>query len=104
GQFVNVRLVLEVKKDAVLVPVGAEQIGQQGPYVFVVKEDHTAELRPIKPGQRQGEMLVVEDGLKVGEQVIVEGQASVIPGAAVQATPAQATTRPAAVAEGAAKS
>ncbi len=84
GQFVQVRLVLAVKKDAVLVPAIATQIGQQGQFVFVVKDDSTAEMRPIKPGQRQGDLMVIEDGLKVGERVIVEGQLSVMPGAKVR--------------------
>ena len=95
-QFVNVRLVLSVKKDAVLVPQVAEQFGQQGPFVFVVndaevpdqqtgekKKATVAEMRPIKPGQKQGDMLVVESGLAVGERVVTIGQMMVQPGAPV---------------------
>ena len=84
GQFVNVRLILTVKKDAVLVPAEAQQIGQQGPYVYVVTADSTAELRPIVPGQRQGHLLVIEQGVKSGEHVVIMGHMAVIPSAKVQ--------------------
>ena len=102
GQFVNVRLVLSVKKDAVLIPTAAQQIGQVGPYVYVIKPDNTAELRPVTPGQRQGDMLVIEKGVAAGEQVIVSGQMSVLPGGKVQVmSAAPPTSAPAAVAKGA---
>jgi len=79
GQFVKVRLVLATKKDAVLIPAVAQQLSQQGPYVYVVKTDSTAQLRPIVPGQRQGELIVVENGVKPGERVIISGHTSVTP-------------------------
>ncbi len=79
GQFVKVRLVLATKKDAVLIPAVAQQLSQQGPYVYVVKPDSTAQLRPIVPGQRQGELIVVESGVKPGERVIISGHTSVTP-------------------------
>jgi multidrug efflux system membrane fusion protein len=79
GQFVNIRLVLNIKKDAVLVPNVATQISQKGPYVYVIKADQTAELRPVQLGQRQGDMIVVEQGLKAGETVVTDGQMSIIP-------------------------
>jgi len=94
GQFVNVRLILNVEKDAVLIPVAAEQIGQTGPYVYVVKPDSTAELRPIKAGQRQGDQLVIEEGVKAGEKVIIAGQMLVAPGAPVSIAPNTPTTDP----------
>jgi multidrug efflux system membrane fusion protein len=84
GQFVNVRLVLEVKKDAVLVPAQAIQIGQVGPYVYVVDEQSKAAMRPIKQGQRQGEWVVIDQGVSAGENVVTQGQKFVFPGAPVQ--------------------
>ena len=83
GQFVNVRVVLTTKKDAVLVATQAQQVGQQGPYVYVVAPDSTAELRPVTMGQRLGELVVVEQGLRAGENVVLTGQISVVPGAKV---------------------
>jgi membrane fusion protein, multidrug efflux system len=83
GQFVNVTLVLSTAKGAVLIPNQATQISQQGSYVYVVKPDGTAELRPITLGQRQGDDVVVAKGLAAGEQVVVTGQLTVAPGGKV---------------------
>jgi multidrug efflux system membrane fusion protein len=86
GQFVNVRVILTVKKDAVLVPAQAQQVGQQGPFIYVVK-DGKADMRPVEPGQRQGDMLVIASGVQAGEQVVVTGQMMLMPGAPVQVAP-----------------
>ncbi len=83
GQFVHVRLVLTVKNNAVLIPNQATQISQKGPFVYVVNKNGQADLRPIVPGQRQGDMIVVEQGVEPGEQVIVTGQLLLQPGAKV---------------------
>lgn len=87
AQFVRVRLILDVLEGAKLVPGSAVQIGQNGPYVFVVKSDSTLELRPVKPGQPQGDLTVVKEGLKEGETVVVSGQLQLAPGAKVVAKP-----------------
>ncbi len=84
GQFVNVRLVLGTDAGAVLVPSEATQISQRGPFVFVVKSDDTAELRPVVLGQRQGSDVVVTGGLSAGERVVVAGQMTVRPGGKVR--------------------
>jgi multidrug efflux system membrane fusion protein len=99
GQFVNVRLILSLVKDAVLVPVAAEQAGQAGPFVYVVKADSTAELRPVTLGEREGDMIVVEHGVAAGENVITNGQMTVIPGGPVHVE-APATQPANAMAEG----
>lgn len=83
GQFVNVKLVLVTQKDAVLVPNQAAQISQQGPFVFVIKSDDTAELRPVTLGQRQGGDVVISSGLAAGERVVLAGQLLVRPGGKV---------------------
>jgi multidrug efflux system membrane fusion protein len=83
GRFVNVRLVLDTMPSAVLVPAPALQSSAQGKYVYVVKEDSTAELRPVKTGQRQGDLVVITEGLKPGERVVVNGQLGVMPGGKV---------------------
>ncbi len=84
GQFVNVMLVLATAKGAVLIPNQATQISQQGPYVYVVKPDNTAELRQMTLGQRQGDDVVVTKGIAAGENVIVTGQLTVAPGRQVR--------------------
>ena len=84
GRFVNVRLVLATVPGAVLVPAATPQDSAKGPFVYVVKEDSTAEPRPVKLGQRQGDLVVVEQGLKPGERVIINGQLAVTPGGKVR--------------------
>jgi membrane fusion protein, multidrug efflux system len=83
GRFVKVRLVLSTLPGAVLVPAAAPQMSAKGSFLYVVKEDSTAELRPVKTGQRQGDLVVVEQGVKPGERVIVTGQIGVTPGGKV---------------------
>jgi membrane fusion protein, multidrug efflux system len=90
SQFVHVRLILEMLKDAKLVPSSAVQIGQNGPYVFVVKNDSTLDLRQVKPGQAHGDLTVVTEGLKPGERVVVSGQLQLAPGAKVAVQQAKA--------------
>ena len=87
GQFVDVKLVLRTEKAAVLVPSQATQISQQGTFVYVVKADDTAELRPVKLGQRQGEQVVVTEGLAANERVVLAGQMLVRPGGKVRVAP-----------------
>jgi multidrug efflux system membrane fusion protein len=87
GQFVNVRLVLRTLKDAVLIPYQCTQMGQQGPYVYVLSADSKAEQRPIEMGQRQGAMVVIEKGVKAGDRVVQTGQLSVTPGGLVHVVP-----------------
>ena len=60
GRFVNIRLVLSTIREAVLVPVSAPQMSAKGSFVYVVKQDSTAEQRPVSLGQRQGDLIVVE--------------------------------------------
>ncbi len=82
-QFVQVRLVLDILKEAHLVPSSAVQIGQNGPYVFVVKDDSTLDLRQVKPGQVHGDLTVISEGVQEGEQVVTSGQLQLSPGAKV---------------------
>jgi multidrug efflux system membrane fusion protein len=84
GQFVRVRLVLGTLPGAVLVPASAPQLSATGPYVYVVKADGTAEMRPAVLGQRQDELVVVREGVKAGERVVVVGQLAVTPGGTVR--------------------
>ena len=84
GEFVRVRFILDQIKDAKLVPAQAVQISQRGPFIFVLKQDNTVDQRPVRPGQRQdGDMMVIEDGVKLGETVVVTGQLALAPGTKV---------------------
>jgi len=84
GRFVKVRLVLSTLQGAVLVPAAASQTSAKGPFVYVVKEDFTAELRAVTLGQRQGDLVVIDQGLKPGERVVMNGQLGVTPGGKVR--------------------
>jgi multidrug efflux system membrane fusion protein len=87
GRFVRIRLVLSTLQGAVLVPVSAPQLSANGSFVYVVKEDSTAEQRPVTVGQSQGDMVVIERGIEPGEQVVTNGQLGVTPGGQVHVEP-----------------
>jgi len=73
NQFVNARLHVRTLKDATVIPTAAVQRGTPGTFVYVVKPDNTIDVRVIKLGQPNGERVAVTEGLKPGEQVVVEG-------------------------------
>ena len=94
-EFVRVRFILDLFKDATLVPSQAVQISQNGPFVFVVKPDNTVDLRRVKPGQRQdGDMTVLQSGVQAGETVVVTGQLALAPGTKVDPKPYNAPNEP----------
>lgn len=86
GQFVNVRLVLDVARNAVLVPSQAVQVGQIGTFVFVIGGEKKVSIRPVRPGQRHGGDVVIEDGIKQGESVVVTGHLFLAPNTTVNIT------------------
>ena len=83
GQFVTVTLRLATRHDAVMIPSRAVQTGQDGEFVFVVKEDRTVESRPVTTSVRVDQDMVVSKGLEFGETVVTEGQLRLSPGARV---------------------
>ena len=95
SQFVHVRLILDILKNAKLVPSSAVQVGQNGPYIFVVKADSTLDLRQVKPGQRQGDLTVISEGVNPGETVVVAGQLQLAPGTKVVAKSTENSPKPA---------
>jgi len=100
GRFVNIRLVLNTIHGAVLVPATAPQMSAKGPYVYVVKQDMTVDQRQVTLGQRQGDQIVIDQGVQPGERVVTNGQTGVTPGGKVrietpannQGTPIQGNT------------
>jgi len=95
GQFVNVTLRLVASRSAVVVPSQAVQRGQQGEYVFVVKNDMSVEARTVQLGQRIDGDTVIQKGLAAGERVVTDGQLRLFPGAkvALMNQPASSGTR-----------
>ncbi len=73
NQFVNARLLLDVKKDAIIVPSAAIQKNPQGAFVFVMNTDKTVSMKQVKTGISQGGETSVIEGLAVGELVVVDG-------------------------------
>jgi membrane fusion protein, multidrug efflux system len=94
GRFAKVRLVLDTRRNAVLVPAEAPQLSAKGSFVFVITGNSTAELRAVKLGQRQGDDVVVEEGVNPGERVVVKGQLGVTPGGKVKVTEANTAAVP----------
>lgn len=92
GQYVDVEIDLDTRPNTVSVPTVALQTGQRGPFVFVVRDDGTAELRNVETGGIEGDRTAVLKGLKAGERVVVEGQLRLANGARVRETAKGAPT------------
>lgn len=84
GQFADVVLTLAEQSGAIVAPSEAIQSGQQGPYVFVVGLDGTAEARPLEISRIVGEEAVIAQGLAPGERVVIDGQLRLMPGSRVE--------------------
>ncbi len=84
NQFVKARMLLDTVKDALVVPTVAVQHGQQGAFVYVVGPDRTAQMKPVKTGATSGELTIIDGGLDVGAQVVVEGANQLRPGGKVE--------------------
>jgi multidrug efflux system membrane fusion protein len=82
--FVKARMLVETRKDAIVVPTVAIQHGPQGTYVYVVGQDKTAQMKPVTIALTTGDATVIGNGLAAGEQVITEGQNQVRPGGRVE--------------------
>jgi membrane fusion protein, multidrug efflux system len=85
GQFTRVTLRLATLPSATVVPSQAVQTGQEGQFVFVVKQDSTVEVRPVTVARRMGETVVVGKGLTPGERIVTEGQLRLEQGTRIQA-------------------
>jgi multidrug efflux system membrane fusion protein len=83
NQFVKTRLHLTTRKDALVVPTVAVQRGPKGVFVYTVKSDGTAEMKPITVESVEGDLTLVKQGLAEGDRVVVDGQNQLRPGAKV---------------------
>jgi multidrug efflux system membrane fusion protein len=84
GQFVNVVLTITTEPNAIVVPSQAIETGQEGQYIFVVKEDLSVESRPVVAGRSVNNETVVKKGLNPDEKVVTDGQLRLYPGAKVE--------------------
>lgn len=87
GEFVNMRLVVSIHKNAVTVPSRAVQQGPNGDYIFVIKPDDTVELRTIQVEQVDQGLTVIAKGLTAGERVVIDGQYRLDQGTRVSVQP-----------------
>jgi membrane fusion protein, multidrug efflux system len=84
NQFVNVHLLLEIRKNSTVIPAAAIQRGPQGTYVYVAKPDHTAEIRPVTIAFTQNNMSNIASGVAPGDEVITDGQDKLQEGSQIQ--------------------
>jgi multidrug efflux system membrane fusion protein len=84
GQFVNTRLLLTTRTDSPVVPASVVQRGPDGAFAFIIQEDQTVKMRPLKIAQIEGGMALIDEGLKPGERVVVDGQYKLQPGSHVK--------------------
>ncbi|HEY1400328.1 MAG TPA: efflux RND transporter periplasmic adaptor subunit [Terriglobales bacterium] len=85
GQFVDAYLTLKTQSNALVIPSQAIQNGQQGTFVYVIKDDNTVEARTITTSEtQQAGQVIVQKGLAVGERIVTDGQLRLVPGAKVQ--------------------
>ena len=87
GQFVSIRLQLDIARDALTVPIAAVLRGPEGTYVFVVNAAHVIEKRTVSTGFTDKDLAIVESGLRAGEQVVIDGQYRIQAGTPVNAAP-----------------
>lgn len=86
NQFVNVRMLIETRRDALLVPTAAIQRGAAGTFVYVVKDDKTVTAAPVTVGSTQGEISVIDAGVAAGAMVVTDGADGLRDGMAVELT------------------
>ncbi len=84
NQFVNVRLRVDTRQHATLIPSAAVQYGSRGTFLFVLGADDKVQIRSIKVGASDGATTLVEEGVKVGERLVLEGTDKLKDGSAVQ--------------------
>ncbi len=95
NQFVNARMLLDVNRDAVLIPSAAILRGTQGTFVYVVKDDKSVTVRPVKVGSTDGETAAIDSGVSPGEMVVVDGTDKLREGAKVELGERNASGAPA---------
>jgi multidrug efflux system membrane fusion protein len=84
GQFVNVRVVLTIEPEAVVVPEAAVQPGQDGSFVYLIDENSKVKVQPVKVSRQMGGDVIIASGIKAGDRVITEIPQALTPGATVQ--------------------
>jgi multidrug efflux system membrane fusion protein len=84
NQFVNARMLLDVTRDTILIPSAAVLRGTQGTFVYVVKDDKSVTVRPVKVASTEGQTASIESGISAGEMVVTDGTDKLREGAKVE--------------------
>lgn len=84
GQFVTVAVTLKDRPNAIVIPSQAVQTGQRGQFVYVVKQDKSVEMRPVKTAEAGAQLAIVETGIMAGETVVTDGQLRLTPKSKVE--------------------
>lgn len=84
GQFVDTELILAIEPAVLAIPTGAVVTGQEGTFVFIISSDNTVEKRLVKVNRSLNNTVVIDEGLKAGENVVTDGQMRLVPGAKVE--------------------
>ncbi|MDB6124107.1 MAG: efflux transporter, family, subunit [Pedosphaera sp.] len=84
GQFVNARLLLTTRKNGLVVPASVVQQGPEGAFAFVINDDQTVKMQPIKVGRTDNGVAMIDEGLTAGEHVVVDGQYKLQNGSKIQ--------------------
>jgi multidrug efflux system membrane fusion protein len=90
GQFVNVLLTMGTATNATVVPAEAVQNGQQGQFIYVVKNDQTVEPRVVTAGRMFDRKIIIEKGIAPGDTVVIDGHMRLFPGARIRQVEARA--------------
>jgi membrane fusion protein, multidrug efflux system len=88
GQFVNVRLLLNVRKNGLVVPASVVQQGPEGAFAFIINDDQTVKSQPIKVARIDNGVALIDEGLQAGQPVVVDGQYKLQNGSKIQTGPA----------------
>ena len=91
GQYVNARVLVRTERNALTLPSAALQLGPNGPFTYVIKDDSTVEVRALKIGDESGGLVVIKDGLALNERVVTSNQYRLQQGAHVRANGAAAS-------------
>jgi multidrug efflux system membrane fusion protein len=94
GQFINVRVLINTLRQVVVVPTASVQRGPDGAFVYVVKEDNTAGMRPVRVSKQDDQQAVLASGVQAGEQVVTTGFGRLADGTKVEVSAADAAAPP----------
>jgi membrane fusion protein, multidrug efflux system len=74
GQYVNARVLVRTERNVLTLPTAAVQLGPNGPFTYVIKNDSTVEVRPLKLGAESGNLTVIKSGIALNERVVTSNQ------------------------------